>query len=702
MASLHKLSDTLAEGPHAEIDDIYRGDYLPPRPADVESCSSPPSESSSSSSSSSGSFITGIGALAAVVEHAITRWARRNSSASSSSTSSLSSKSHRSSVFTRSRHHRRRRQKLSTATLQSLASERDIAARIRARHESRRVPREFTLYLPPELNFGRSDLSSPSPRYPTEHVYRSSSLPQLLNELESCLKKSSKLRKNKEKAQAMSSLSPLSIYQDHALPDSMRAPSRPASFTDLTALRPSRKGKQKESTGVRLAVSPVPGIPPDIRRAPKAWWLDVANPTWDDMRSIGKLLHLHPLTLEDILQQDTREKLELFPKLGYHFIVFRAIESTAARERFQERSHTEGDVYQVDEGLVGEANVYLVVFREGICTFHFTDVSEHTDRVRNRVKLLQDSFHMSSDWIAHGLLDSIVDSFFPTLKEIEKEVAAIEALVFSNGNMVDDLSTTSTVTVDGTHNPVEEDKLPSLDSLDEKRDDTGESLRTQFSTARPSLLPFFSRLKRKFASFMKKVASFPRIHFQSSQTMTTTTLRRMARTRRLVTSLSRLLASKSEVISQIRKRFLTSFGRFGHNIYTDDLDIAIYMGDVQDHILTLQQALNHYEHLLSESHPAYLSQLRLSVSRGKKGTDKAMFMLSLVSLGALVPGPIIGLFSMNVHSPRNTIDPPTPSGPYYYWFGIVLVLVLLLQCAFLSLVRYWWVGAKRRRNSKLS
>ncbi|KAF9237322.1 hypothetical protein BU15DRAFT_48851 [Melanogaster broomeanus] len=409
-------------------------------------------------------------------------------------------------------------------------------------------------------------------------------------------------------------------------------PSRPAFFTDLTTLRPSRKGegKQKQSTGVRLAVSPHSRTPPNIRRAPKAsWWLDVANPTWDDMRSIGKLLHLHPLTLEDILQQDTREKLELFPKLGYHFIVFRAIESAATRGRFKEQSHAEGDDYQVDDGLIGEANVYLVVFREGVCTVRYSDTScfglEHTERVRNRLKLLQDSFHMSSDWIAHGLLDSIVDSFFPTLKEIEKEVAAVEALV----------------------------------------------------------------------------VSIRRIHSKSPQTPTATTLRRMARTRRLVTSLCRLLASKSEVISQIQKRCLISSGRFGHDIHTDDVDIAMYMGDVQDHILTLQQALNHYERLLSESHPAYLSQLRLSASRAKKGIDEAMQMLSLVSMGALVPVPILGLFSMNIHIPRNTINPPVPSGSYY-WFGIVIVLVLLLECSFLYLVRYWGVQAKRRGNSKLS
>lgn len=75
------------------------------------------------------------------------------------------------------------------------------------------------------------------------------------------------------------------------------------------------------------------------------------------------------MTLEDILQQDPREKLELFPKLGYYFIVFRAIESQKTRERFR-RDERDGGYHgnKNDEGIVGEANVYLVVFREGICS----------------------------------------------------------------------------------------------------------------------------------------------------------------------------------------------------------------------------------------------------------------------------------------------------------------------------------------------
>lgn len=71
-----------------------------------------------------------------------------------------------------------------------------------------------------------------------------------------------------------------------------------------------------------------------------------------------QLLHLHPLTLEDILQNEPREKLELFPKLGYYFISFRAIET---------REHAQDTGVIPEEDPIGETNVYLTVFKDGIC-----------------------------------------------------------------------------------------------------------------------------------------------------------------------------------------------------------------------------------------------------------------------------------------------------------------------------------------------
>jgi magnesium transporter len=78
-------------------------------------------------------------------------------------------------------------------------------------------------------------------------------------------------------------------------------------------------------------------------------------------------LHIHPLTLEDILQQDPREKLEFFTNLGYYFISFRAIESKATKERLQREAAASDDIWNLDEGSIGEANVYLTVFDDGIC-----------------------------------------------------------------------------------------------------------------------------------------------------------------------------------------------------------------------------------------------------------------------------------------------------------------------------------------------
>lgn len=68
--------------------------------------------------------------------------------------------------------------------------------------------------------------------------------------------------------------------------------------------------------------------------------------------------------------QDPREKFELFPSLGYYFVAFRTIESKKTRERRRLRMYgQEGkQIGVLEEGIVGIVNVYLVVFREGICS----------------------------------------------------------------------------------------------------------------------------------------------------------------------------------------------------------------------------------------------------------------------------------------------------------------------------------------------
>lgn len=113
------------------------------------------------------------------------------------------------------------------------------------------------------------------------------------------------------------------------------------------------------------------------RDAGPAWWLDVQCPTAADMRQLrrvrgngsaaifvwespcwltchdvlpNQLIPLHPLTMEDILAQETREKIEVHEKLGYYFVAFRALDETYFRYSESSASSSSSSLDTPDEG----------------------------------------------------------------------------------------------------------------------------------------------------------------------------------------------------------------------------------------------------------------------------------------------------------------------------------------------------------------
>lgn len=480
------------------------------------------------------------------------------------------------------------------------------------------------------------------------------------------------------------------------------------------------------------------------------------------MRALGKLLHLHPLTLEDIVQREQREKLEVFPGLGYYFVVFRAVEP------YHPAMHGEDDAHHRSGGSdpVIAVTVYLVVFREGICSFHFEDISEHTDRVRNRILQLEKTIPWTPDWIAHGLLDSIVDGFFPIIRNIEKEVEELDGLVSGIEDMdLSDLNLPATgqypdskptllphsnstlrATTDsekgekhgmGTHGSsgsggwkFGRSCVPGARSADEHPASEVEDEKphfADFSKPRTSTVshPFLDRLGDVFLprSLRPKSKASTRSSRSSSSSITSVSsfrprpsarynlLLRIAACRRLVTSLTRILTPKNEVVTQIRKRLMLSGGLVGNgnglgsgmlmSSGTSAVDLDIYWGDVQDHIVTMHHSLVHYERILSHSHPAYLSHLRWSLSNGKGGIDRAILTLTSVTITCFAIQLCLSLMSMNVNVPHNRRpqdvpeDEDLPPG-HFYAFGGVLAFVSFVVIGIVSLIRYWWKKAKRK------
>ncbi|KAL8834758.1 MAG: hypothetical protein Q9170_003607 [Blastenia crenularia] len=160
------------------------------------------------------------------------------------------------------------------------------------------------------------------------------------------------------------------------------------------------------------------------------WWLDILNPTEEELHACQGAFGIHRLTTEDIITQEAREKVELFKQ--YYFVCFRSF--------FQ--------MDKTSEDYMDPVNVYMVVFREGILTFTYTQ-SPHAANVRKRIGKLRDYMALTADWICYAMMysvpvapcskrllmaifssDNIVDTFGPVITAIERETDTIEEQVF--------------------------------------------------------------------------------------------------------------------------------------------------------------------------------------------------------------------------------------------------------------------------------
>lgn len=146
-------------------------------------------------------------------------------------------------------------------------------------------------------------------------------------------------------------------------------------------------------------------------------------------------------------------------------------------------------------------------------------------------------------------------------------------------------------------------------------------------------------------------------------------LRQIGEGRKRVLNLMRLLGGKADVIKGFAKRCNEDFGM------TPRGDIGLYLGDIQDHVVTMMSNLGHIEKMLSRSHANYLAQLSVDHLLKGNSTNKALAKITVVATILVPLNLITGLFGMNVHIPGQGVEG-------YAWFGgIVGAIVLFVSCA---------------------
>lgn len=156
-------------------------------------------------------------------------------------------------------------------------------------------------------------------------------------------------------------------------------------------------------------------------------------------------------------------------------------------------------------------------------------------------------------------------------------------------------------------------------------------------------------------------------------------LRKIGEVRKNVMGLMKLLGGKADVLKGFAKRCNENYR------VTPRMDIGLYLGDIQDHAVTMMSNLAHFEKMLSRSHSNYLAQLSIdNITQGNQ-SNKVLGKVTLLA-SILVPLNLIcGVFGMNVMVPFREVENLIP------FFGIVGSLVLMVVLALAVAKRYRYI-----------
>jgi magnesium transporter len=138
-------------------------------------------------------------------------------------------------------------------------------------------------------------------------------------------------------------------------------------------------------------------------------WLDMEDVTNEDAELLSNVFRFHPLAVADCVSKNIHPpKIDDFEQ--YLFIIVHGIN------------------YHVDSEVVETTEVALFVGKNYVVTSHdvpMRSVSSTLDRVRKDGRPMR----RGVDFLAHDLIDALVDNFMPTIEEIDKKSDQLEAEV---------------------------------------------------------------------------------------------------------------------------------------------------------------------------------------------------------------------------------------------------------------------------------
>jgi magnesium transporter len=157
--------------------------------------------------------------------------------------------------------------------------------------------------------------------------------------------------------------------------------------------------------------------PKDLVRALRSnegqLWVDIDSTNRHQHAVLEKIFQFHPLAIEDTLNPQSRVKVEEYD--GYLFIIVRVV-------RFREE--TMEDPYDLET-----VNLYLFLGQNFLVTVH-AEPSASVATIADLVTRNPDVLGRGTARLAHMVLDSAIDAYFPILDQLDEFIDTLEARVF--------------------------------------------------------------------------------------------------------------------------------------------------------------------------------------------------------------------------------------------------------------------------------
>jgi magnesium transporter len=150
-------------------------------------------------------------------------------------------------------------------------------------------------------------------------------------------------------------------------------------------------------------------------RAGQTTWIDLLGRTDENERLLGADgLRIHPLIIEDVFHDCVRPKVEDYPE--YVYVLFHA-PSTAARD--------------VDPDTLDLLEIDLLFGPHWVVTHHAQE-SKSLTQVFAEVARSGRAIRRGAAWVAHAVLDRVVDDYLPLLDALDEEIDVLEKDVLAD------------------------------------------------------------------------------------------------------------------------------------------------------------------------------------------------------------------------------------------------------------------------------